>query len=144
MASHTLQKMQLDAGVGHPGQRRMSEAVPHEAGQPKIINQLVPPGRIAQSRGRDHPSTGTDQQTSIPSPAYRESFERRPQRLDNRHRTPPPALGLLGDQATAAGIRLPLNGQQTTKEVDVTHLQPATSLIRNAVVAKIITQSPQA
>ena len=30
------------------------------------------------------------------------------------------------------------------REVDITHLQAATSLIRNAVVAKIITQSPQA
>jgi hypothetical protein len=38
MASHTLEKVQLDAGVGHPGQRRVSQAVPHEAGQPKIIN----------------------------------------------------------------------------------------------------------
>jgi hypothetical protein len=42
MASDTLEKMQLDAGVGHPGQRRVSQAVPNEAGQPKIINQLVP------------------------------------------------------------------------------------------------------
>ena len=55
-----------------------------------------------------------------------------------------PALGLLGDQAAAAGIRLPPHGQQPTLEVDVNHMRPATSLIRNAVVAKIITQSPQA
>jgi hypothetical protein len=38
MASHTLEMVLLDAGVGHPGQRRVSQAVPHEAGQPKIIN----------------------------------------------------------------------------------------------------------
>jgi hypothetical protein len=50
--------------------------VPHEAGQPKIINQLVPPRRIAQGRGRDHPSTRTDQQTSIPGPAHRQSLQR--------------------------------------------------------------------
>jgi hypothetical protein len=43
MASHTLEKVQLDAGVGHPGQGRVSQPVPHEARQPKIINQLVPP-----------------------------------------------------------------------------------------------------
>jgi hypothetical protein len=43
MAGHALEKVQLDAGVGHPGQRRVSQAVPHEAGQPKIINQLVHP-----------------------------------------------------------------------------------------------------
>jgi hypothetical protein len=103
MASHTLEKVQLDAGVGHPGQRRVSQAVPHEAGQPKIINQLVPPGRIAQRRGRDHPSTRTNQQTSIPGSAYRQSIQRCAQRLDDRHRTPPPALGLLGDQS-AAGV----------------------------------------
>ena len=43
MAGHALEKVQLDVGVGHPGQRRMSQAVPHEAAQSKIINQLVPP-----------------------------------------------------------------------------------------------------
>jgi hypothetical protein len=35
MAGHTLEKVQLDAGVGHPGQRRVSQAVPHEAGSPR-------------------------------------------------------------------------------------------------------------
>ena len=35
MAGPTLEKVQLDASVGHPGQRRMSQAVPHEAGQPR-------------------------------------------------------------------------------------------------------------
>jgi hypothetical protein len=45
--------------------RRVSQAVSHETGQPKIINQLVTPRRIAQGRGRDHPSTRTNQQTSI-------------------------------------------------------------------------------
>jgi hypothetical protein len=34
MASHTLEEVQLDAGIGHPGQRRVSKPVPHEAGQP--------------------------------------------------------------------------------------------------------------
>ena len=43
MASHTLEKVQIDAGASHPGQRRVSQAVPHEPGQPKIINQLVNP-----------------------------------------------------------------------------------------------------
>ena len=28
MASHTLEKVQLDAGVGHPGQRRVSQGGP--------------------------------------------------------------------------------------------------------------------
>ena len=64
MASHTLEQVQLDAGIGHPGQRSVSQAVPYEASQPKIINQLVPPRGIAQSRGSDHPSTRTDQQRS--------------------------------------------------------------------------------
>jgi hypothetical protein len=54
--------------------------VPHEAGQPKIINQLVPPRRIAQGRGRDHPSTRTNQQTSIPGSAHRQSIQRCAQR----------------------------------------------------------------
>jgi len=49
MASHALKKVQLDAGIGHPGQRSVSQAVPHEASQPKIINQLVLPRRIARS-----------------------------------------------------------------------------------------------
>ncbi len=62
MASHTLEKVQLDAGVGHPGQRRVSQPVPYEARQPKIINQLVPSRRIAQGRGRDHRSTRINQQ----------------------------------------------------------------------------------
>jgi hypothetical protein len=31
MASYTLQKVQFDAGVGHPGQRRVSQPVPHKA-----------------------------------------------------------------------------------------------------------------
>lgn len=78
MASHALEEVQLDAGVGHPGQRRVSQPVPYEPGQPKIINQLVPPRRIAQSRGRDHPSTRTDQQTSIPGSARRQSLQRWP------------------------------------------------------------------
>jgi hypothetical protein len=51
MASHTLEKVQLDAGVRHPGQRRMSQAVPHEASQPKIINPIRPtPSHRAGSR----------------------------------------------------------------------------------------------
>jgi hypothetical protein len=54
MASHTLEKVQLDAGVGYPGQRRVSQAKPHGAGQSEIINELVPRRRIAQGRGGDH------------------------------------------------------------------------------------------
>jgi hypothetical protein len=50
MASHTLEKAQLDAGVGPPGQRRVSQPLPHKARQPKIINQLVPSRRIARCR----------------------------------------------------------------------------------------------
>jgi hypothetical protein len=53
----------------------------------------------------------------------RQSLQRRAQQLDDWHRTPSPALGLLGDQAAAAWVRLPPNGQQPTNEVDVTHLQ---------------------
>jgi hypothetical protein len=121
MAGDALEKVQLNASVGHPGQGSVSQAVPHEASQPKIINQLVPPRRIAQGRGRDHPSTRTNQQTSIPGPAHRKSLQRRAQRLDDWHRTPPPVLGLLGYQAAAAC--LPPRDQQPTKEVDATHLQ---------------------
>jgi hypothetical protein len=54
MAGHVLKKVQLDAGVGYPGQRRVSQAVPHGAGQPEIINELVLRRRIAQGRGGDH------------------------------------------------------------------------------------------
>ena len=73
MASHTLEKVQLDAGVGHPGQRRVSQGGPLLA------------------------RTGPGCQ----------SLQRRTQRLDDRRRTPPPALGLLGDQAagTSASAR---------------------------------------
>jgi hypothetical protein len=60
MASHTLQKVQIDAGVGHPGQRRVPQAMPHKARQPKIINQLVSPRRIAHGSSSDHPSTRTN------------------------------------------------------------------------------------
>jgi hypothetical protein len=58
-----------------------------------------------------------------PWPYNRQSLQRRAQQLDDWHRTPSPALGLLGDQAAAAWVRLPPNGQQPTNEVDVTHLQ---------------------
>jgi hypothetical protein len=43
MASQTLQKVELDARIGHPGQRSVSQAVAHSPGQPRMINQLVPP-----------------------------------------------------------------------------------------------------
>ena len=42
MAGHVLEKVQLDAGVGYPGQRCVSQAEPHGAGQPEIINELAP------------------------------------------------------------------------------------------------------
>jgi hypothetical protein len=80
MAGHALEKGALDTSVGHQDQRRVSQAVPHEAGQPKIVNKLVPARRIAQGRSRDHPSTTTNQQTSIRGPAHRQSLERRAQR----------------------------------------------------------------
>jgi hypothetical protein len=34
MASHTLEKVQLDAGIGHPGQGRVSQAVHQGPGPP--------------------------------------------------------------------------------------------------------------
>jgi hypothetical protein len=36
MARHTLEQVQLDTGVRHPGQRGMSQPVPHKARQPKM------------------------------------------------------------------------------------------------------------
>ena len=35
MAGHLLEKVQLDAGVGYPGQRRVSQAVPHGPASPR-------------------------------------------------------------------------------------------------------------
>ena len=40
MAGHVLEKVQLDAF--YSGQRRVSQAAPHGAAQPEIINELVP------------------------------------------------------------------------------------------------------
>ena len=51
--AHRSGKVAAEVVVGGPLAR--SEAVPHEAGQPKIINQLVHP---VAGRGRDHPPRG--------------------------------------------------------------------------------------
>lgn len=47
-----------------------------------------------------------------------------------------------GDQATAAGVRLPPRGQQPARKVNVTHLQVATSLIRNVVARLPLVDRP--
>ena len=73
MAGHALEKGALDTSVGHQDQRRVSQAVPHEAGQPKIVNQLVPARRIAQGRSRDHPSGPTSRRASVALPTVSRS-----------------------------------------------------------------------
>jgi hypothetical protein len=143
MAGHALEKVQLDAGVDHPGQRRVPQAVPHATGQPQIINQLVPPPSIAQGRGRDHPSTRpTSRRASLTLPPS--VAPRREHRLDDRHRTTPQAIGVLGDQAAAAGVGLPPHVISPLVRPTSRTSSPATSLNRDAVVAKIITQLLQA
>ena len=52
--AHRSGKVAAEVVVGG-GSLALSEAVPHEAGQPKIINQLVHP---VAGRGRDHPPRG--------------------------------------------------------------------------------------
>jgi hypothetical protein len=122
MASHTLEKVQLDAGVGHPGQRRVSQPVPHQPASPRSSTNWSHPVASRKVAVVITPPRGpTSRRASLTLPTVKRS--RVAQRVDDRHRTPPPALGLLGDQAAAAGVRLSPQSQQPMKEVDVTHLQ---------------------
>jgi hypothetical protein len=144
VAGHALEKVQLDTGVGHPGQRRVSQAVPDDAGQPKIINQFVPPRRIVQGRGRVHPSTRTNQQASIPGPTTvsRSSVAHSSSMIGTGHRRRP-LVSLVTRPPPRGYVCLRTANSPRMRSTSPT-CSPATSLIRNAVVAKIITQSPRA
>jgi hypothetical protein len=51
-----LQQVQFDAGVGHPGQRGVPKAVPDQARQPEVGDELVPPGSVPQRRRGEDPA----------------------------------------------------------------------------------------
>ena len=65
------------------------------------------------------------------------------QRIDHRHRQPPPTLGLLSDQTTAARVSLAVHVQDAPARSTSDVSRPVDSLIRVAVVASTVTTSRQ-
>jgi hypothetical protein len=79
----------------------------------------------------------------IGSLAHSSDVPRWGQRIDDRHRQPPPTLGLLSDQTIAARVSLAVHVQDAPARSTSDVSRPVDSLIRVAVVASTVTTSPQ-
>lgn len=142
MAGDPLQHVQLDAGVGHPRERCVSEPVADQPWQPQLLDKGVPSRGISQSRCGEDAAAWSQHQSFIRESIGSQTLQGRAEGIDDRYDPGASALGGLGDQAAATGVGLSPYLNEALLEDDVADVQPGTSLIRRAVVARIVTVSP--
>jgi len=69
VTGHPLQHVELHAAIGHPRQRRLAQAVPHQARKPEPLDELISVGGVPQRGGGDDTSARPSHQSVIERPA---------------------------------------------------------------------------
>lgn len=124
VAEDVLEDVQRDAGVRHPGRAGVPEPVAGEVGQAEIADDLVPVRRVPHGRGRESAALRADQQPVLRLFPFREAFQDRAERVEDRDAAFSPAFGLFRDEGSAfAGVGLPGDHHDVLVEPDVTGLE---------------------
>lgn len=123
MPEDLLEDMEGDSGVGEPGGTGVSEAVSGEVGQAEVSNDLVPAGGVANVGCREEAATRTDEEWCLRLLERAESFQDRPEWVENRHARLFAALGWLGDEAAPAGKDLSSDDDEVLCEIHVVDLK---------------------
>ena len=115
--------MEGNPGVGEPRGAGVSETVSGEVRQAEVSNNLIPTGRITNGGRREETATWTDEEWFVRLLERAESFQDRPEWVENRHATLFAALGWFGDEAAPAGEDLSSDDDEVLCEVHVSDLK---------------------